>query len=58
LAVCTAAAAAVQASSEQVESGVTVAAPEAVVQPDDLPAVVLGLRIQIAEQAPLQSGQG
>lgn len=57
LTIRTTAAGAGWARAEQVESWVTVAAPEAVTQPGDLPAVVLGLRIQVAEQAPFESGQ-
>jgi hypothetical protein len=57
LAVHAAAAGTGRAWDEQVESRVTVAASEAVVQPGDLPAVMLGLLIQIAEQESFEPGQ-
>ncbi|MGP7999862.1 MAG: hypothetical protein ACLPKI_21490 [Streptosporangiaceae bacterium] len=47
-----------RAGAEQIESRVTVAPPEAVLEPGDLPAVVPGLRIEVAEQTSFQTGQG
>jgi len=43
--------------SEQVKPRVTIAAPEAVVQPGDLPAIMLGLRVQVAEETLFESRQ-
>jgi hypothetical protein len=41
----------------QVESRVAVAPREAVLQPDDLPAEALSLRVQVGEQALFEPGQ-